>query len=1044
MAQLSQAQLLSLLGTKAPKKQNKKIVGKNTKNIQTKNQPVKSATNNNVKTDSTGTAQSAAQGTAAQGTAAQAAKQPTPSNPANGAAVSSGFSVPERIWNFLCKEKSIGSITTAAIMGNIAQESNYNTKADSSAFDGNASIGLCQWTFGRKTALIDFAKSQGKDVSDVDVQLNFLWKELGERGDIGKTQAKSKGMPEGSKDQIYAKIKIETKAFCDVFEVPDPKWANYENRYNRAIEAYEKQGKGILAAGTYNPGDGAGAGFMGQASAAKRGTKVQSVAVEQVGHKDEYEVRPLDPDKTFCEPIYPDLTSIGDKVPEYLVPKGIPTSAMSPVDYQSGGAGLVYSLPTESMIEYSDNQDILQFCNVFNQKATEQRKEIFDLESHKKAVKESKNGKPPNNHDPFPVDLKIEELETHQPRCKIDMVNACRHSLEVAKALVLLSTDTEKRLVRLENNMSTIMRYLYRLAARMNINCVYYGGQTTYEKYNCIRCLKDDLCYEGAEVSLDQCLMCTRYEPLIGQVYDIFNDSGVGLSQILDAQQTSLGTMEEYYRFASKSVTQEELGDGTKFMNSKGVSTRNASEMDLNDLWGPGLKMDWTLYPVELQKPHINRQQSINKVLEGSLASNPAMNSGMAMTNGGTSANLLVEARNQIDGSDTNVKSSATEFITTKLDEVVAEVKASLGAKIRESLTSKNIQGGDSCLVASLMAVYGTQVEDTIDKLEQAKSSLKASGVDNIALSVMCFALEPRYVLGTGSDTTPPLRIDKVEGTPNNAGSGSSGSTSTDQSTPKRSILTKADTDTAASADTPTDTSGETSGNTIMPAGSWEKINTLNWNDWSGALAVNISGSQTTEFPEQMVNFAKVVYLYKELVGKCSASRFDTAEWGFPFTEEQITGGLGLNFSSGYKWRWGRMHNGIDIGVGSGTEAFKDGGSLSQNKGAEIHAAREGVVYAVYDIDGNGGGKRVYLRHDNGYTSWYMHMVNTAVKTNDKVNRGDVIGYTGGSGSSGQGIYPEHLHFEIHQPGEAASDPLQYYNGITMSNEGSQLSAINV
>ena len=197
------------------------------------------------------------------------------------APVASGYSVPERIWNFLTQEKGLGSITTAAIMGNIAQESNYNINADSSNFDGNGSIGLCQWTFGRKTALINFASSQGKTAADLEVQLNFLWQELQQRGDVAKTQGASKSMPESSREQIYAKIKIETKAFCDCFEIPNPAYANYENRYNRAIEAYEKQGKGILAAGTYTPGTAPGSSFMGQNSAAKRGVIVEHPGKEK-------------------------------------------------------------------------------------------------------------------------------------------------------------------------------------------------------------------------------------------------------------------------------------------------------------------------------------------------------------------------------------------------------------------------------------------------------------------------------------------------------------------------------------------------------------------------------------------------------------------------------------------------------------------------------------------------------------------------------------------------------------------------------------------
>jgi murein DD-endopeptidase MepM/ murein hydrolase activator NlpD len=58
-------------------------------------------------------------------------------------------------------------------------------------------------------------------------------------------------------------------------------------------------------------------------------------------------------------------------------------------------------------------------------------------------------------------------------------------------------------------------------------------------------------------------------------------------------------------------------------------------------------------------------------------------------------------------------------------------------------------------------------------------------------------------------------------------------------------------------------------------------------------------------------------------------------------------------------------------------------------------------------------------------------MVRTAATVGQKVSRGEVIGYTGGSGSSGQGAYDEHLHFEIHQPGEVKIDPASCYNGLS-------------
>lgn len=919
------------------------------------------------------------------------------------AAAATGYSVPERIWNFLTQEKGLGSITTAAIMGNIAQESNYNINADSSNFDGNGSIGLCQWTFGRKTALINFASSQGKTAADLEVQLNFLWQELQQRGDVAKTQGASKSMPESSREQIYAKIKIETKAFCDCFEIPNPAYANYENRYNRAIEAYEKQGKGILAAGTYTPGAAPGSSFMGQNSAAKRGVIVEHPGKEREGHVDEYLVKPDDPDKTFCEPIYPDLTSLGEDIPAYAL-DSIPTNEMELVDFSEVGAGLVYKAPTLAMVNHCNDQDILAFT-VLNESIANQRKELFKKSMKRSVFKVPSAGKPPNNKDPFPVDHKIVELETHQPRCKIESVKACHHSLEVAKAVVLLSTDTEKRLVKIENNMATMMRYLYRMAGRVNINCVYYGGQIpgTYpakgpngenNKYCCIRCLKDNRIEEGKQVSLDQCLNCTRYEPLIGQVYDILNDTGDNLSVILDDNQMSYTTMDEYMKFRNIDERQQPM-EAAK-LDAASAKTRNQTEINFDDEWGPGLAMDWALYPVELQQPHTNPP------VEGSLSSAYGANSGQAITNAGAVANMLIEARNQIDASNSKAKDEGAEFAKISTDEVVANVKAALGKDIRDYYQTKNISSGqDTCLIAALMKVYGAPAGTTIDKYEAIKTELKGKGVDNIVLHVMFYSMDTKYLFGDGSKDKLPVRLDEV----------------------KKDVSSQASSTERDSGDTSM---------TVMPTGAWNNVAKWNWNDISEALAINITGQNKDlkNIPEQMINFAKVVYLYKELLGKCSASRFDTAEWGFPFSEEQIQNQtIGLNYSSPYGPRniaesANSFHYGIDIGVGGGASA----GHQEQLMRIEIHASRDGIVSDIATFaDNDGGGQQVYLNHGDGTESWYMHLSKFAVNKGDRVTRGQVIGYTGGSGKNNNLVqYDEHLHYEIHVNGQKV-DPAPYF-----------------
>ena len=171
------------------------------------------------------------------------------------------------------------------------------------------------------------------------------------------------------------------------------------------------------------------------------------------------------------------------------------------------------------------------------------------------------SGKPINYKDPYPYDDKITDLENHSPKVLIDEIESrlysCNHpgcpiAHPMAKNFAMLSDMainqskyTEQRLVRLENTLATFTRYLGRMASRVNINCVYYGGQTTLGKYKCIRCLRDDRLHDGATVTMDQCLTCTRYEPIIGQVYDILDETGFNGSAILDDMQMSYMNLDD-------------------------------------------------------------------------------------------------------------------------------------------------------------------------------------------------------------------------------------------------------------------------------------------------------------------------------------------------------------------------------------------------------------------------------------------------------------------------------------------------------------------
>ena len=99
--------------------------------------------------------------------------------------------------------------------------------------------------------------------------------------------------------------------------------------------------------------------------------------------------------------------------------------------------------------------------------------------------------------------------------------------------------------------------------------------------------------------------------------------------------------------------------------------------------------------------------------------------------------------------------------------------------------------------------------------------------------------------------------------------------------------------------------------------------------------------------------------------------------------------------SSGFGWRWGTLHDGMDIaGCGYGSNIF---------------AIESGTVVAAgYRYD---NGQYITIRHDNGYYAIYAHLCSGCmnVKNGDRVQRGQIIGGMGQTGYA-TGV---HLHLGI-------------------------------
>ena len=108
--------------------------------------------------------------------------------------------------------------------------------------------------------------------------------------------------------------------------------------------------------------------------------------------------------------------------------------------------------------------------------------------------------------------------------------------------------------------------------------------------------------------------------------------------------------------------------------------------------------------------------------------------------------------------------------------------------------------------------------------------------------------------------------------------------------------------------------------------------------------------------------------------------------------------------TSGFGMRWGRMHEGIDIGCAYG---------------APNRAAAAGtVIYAGWM---SGYGNLVVVDHGNGLSTAYAHASSLAVSVGQSVAQGQTVSYVGSTGHS----TGPHLHFEVRVNGIAV-DPLGY------------------
>lgn len=107
--------------------------------------------------------------------------------------------------------------------------------------------------------------------------------------------------------------------------------------------------------------------------------------------------------------------------------------------------------------------------------------------------------------------------------------------------------------------------------------------------------------------------------------------------------------------------------------------------------------------------------------------------------------------------------------------------------------------------------------------------------------------------------------------------------------------------------------------------------------------------------------------------------------WITPFSNYVLT--------SGYGWRWGRMHPAQDLAAPVGTPV------RSMSSGT--------VIFSGWSSEGYG--YKVEIQYWDGTVSWFAHNSKLLVNVGEEVEPGEIVAYSGNTGNS----TGPHLHLEI-------------------------------
>lgn len=162
--------------------------------------------------------------------------------PGSGSSTLTGSDNAQKVWNYF-KSKGFSDEQVAAIMGNLAHESGdptFNKATSSEELSGGGGFGLAQWTGGRRTDIVNTAKSNDKPLTDLSFQLDYLYNEMltrTERDGGAKTEE------QGMKD-VKGGSALEDATEYFMYNYERPGVLALQNRIDYAKQYFDKYGGG--------------------------------------------------------------------------------------------------------------------------------------------------------------------------------------------------------------------------------------------------------------------------------------------------------------------------------------------------------------------------------------------------------------------------------------------------------------------------------------------------------------------------------------------------------------------------------------------------------------------------------------------------------------------------------------------------------------------------------------------------------------------------------------------------------------------------------